>query len=226
MESDQGSEASGKRGRKPISGLTEHQQRTLRVIRQYIEDNGIPPTVAELSEALGLTRSTIQDQIEQLVRKGYLNRETGRARSVSIRQESNGLLGTFFSVPIVGEVAAGVPVLAQENVVGEILVESQALRGGKHFALEVKGRSMIGAGIEPGDLVIVRQQATAENGDIVVAMLEGEATVKRLWMAEGRVELRPENTDFEPIVIGPGDELSLIGKVIAVRRRAQDQTND
>lgn len=226
MESDQSSEVSGKRGRKPISGLTEHQQRTLRVIRQYIEDNGIPPTAAELSEALGLTRSTIQDQIEQLVRKGYLNRETGRARSVSIRQEPNELLGTFFSVPIVGEVAAGVPVLAQENVVGEILVESQALRGGKHFALEVKGRSMIGAGIEPGDLVIVRQQATAENGDIVVAMLEGEATVKRLWMAEGRVELRPENTDFEPIVLGTYDELSVIGKVIAVRRRAQDQVNN
>jgi len=226
MESDQSAGAGGKRGRKPILGMTEHQHRTLRVIRQYIDDNGIPPTVADLSEALGLTRSTIQDQIDQLVRKGYLNRETGRARSMSIRQESSGLIGTFFSVPIVGEVAAGAPVFAQENVVGEILIESLALRGGKHFALEVKGRSMIDAGIEPGDLIIVRQQAAAESGDIVVAMVDGEATVKRLWMVEGRVELRPENTDFEPIVIGPGDELSLIGKVIAVRRRAQDQTND
>ncbi len=226
MESGQSSEASGKRGRKPISGLTAHQQRTLRAIRQYIEDNGISPTAADLSEALGLSRSTIQDQIEQLVRKGYLNRETGRARSVSIRQEPSGLLGTFFSVPIVGEVAAGVPILAQENMAGEILVESHALRGGKHFALEVKGRSMIDAGIEPGDLVIVRQQATAENGDIVVAMLEGEATVKRLWMGEGGVELRPENTDFEPIVIGTDDGLSIVGKVIAVRRRAQDQASN
>jgi len=110
---------------------------------------------------------------------------------------------------------------AQENIVGEILIESLALRGGRHFALEVKGTSMVDVGIEPGDLIIVRQQQSAESGDIVVAMVEGDATVKRLWIAEGKVELRPENTGFKPIVLGPDDQISIIGKVIAVRRRAE-----
>jgi repressor LexA len=223
-ESGQDTEAGRRRGRKPVSGLTEHQLRTLRVIQQYIEEHGIPPTTAELSTALSLTRSTIQDQIDQLVRKGYLNRESGRARSMSVQQEPDGLPGTLFSVPIVGEVAAGAPVLAQENIVGEILIESLALRGGRHFALEVDGTSMVDAGIEPGDLIIVRQQQSAESGDIVVAMVDGEATVKRLWFAEGRVELRPENTGFKPIVLGPDDQISIIGKVIAVRRRARDSS--
>lgn len=211
-----------KRGRKPILGPTAHQLRTLRAIQQYVDDNGIPPTITELSESLALARSTISDQVEQLVRKGYINRESGRARSMSILQEPGGMIQTYYSVPILGVVAAGVPILAQENVVGEILIESLALRGGKHFALEVKGRSMIDAGIEPEDLIIVRQQASAESGDIVVAMVDGEATVKRLWVVEGRVELRPENTEFDPIVLGPGDEISLIGKVVAVRRFASE----
>jgi repressor LexA len=220
VEPNQGAKSTAKRGRKPISELTEHQLRTLRAIQQYFEEHDIPPTVAELSIKLGITRSTIQDQIEQLVRKGYINRESGRARGMSIRQAPGGMLQTYYSVPIVGVVAAGEPMFAQENVVGEILIESIALRGGRHFALEVKGRSMIDAGIEPDDLIIVRQQASAENGDIVVAMVNGEATVKRLWMVEGKVELRPENTDFTPITLGPDDEISLIGKVVAVRRFA------
>lgn len=224
MGSDHDAEAGKRRGRKPISGVTEHQLRTLRVIQRYVEEHGIPPTVGELSMVLSLTRSTIQDQIDQLVRKGYLNRESGKARSMSVQRELVGLPGELLSIPIVGRVAAGAPILAQENVIGEILIESLALGGGRHFALEVDGASMVDVGIEPGDLIIVRQQQSAESGDIVVAMVEGEATVKRLWLAEGRVELRPENTDFKPIVLGPDDQISIIGKVIAVRRRAQDST--
>lgn len=224
MGSDHDAEAGKRRGRKPVSGLTEHQLRTLRVIQRYVEEHGIPPTVGELSTALGLTRSTIQDQIDQLVRKGYLNRESGKARSMSVQRELGGLPGELLSVPIVGQVAAGTPILAQENTVGEVLIESLALGGGRHFALEVAGTSMVDVGIEPGDLIIVRQQQSAESGDIVVAMVEGEATVKRLWLAEGRVELRPENSGFRPIVLGPDDQISIIGKVIAVRRRAQDST--
>jgi repressor LexA len=222
-ESDQVLETSKRRGRRPIAGLTEHQLRTLRAIQQYVDEHGIPPTAAELSTALGLTRSTIQDQIEQLVRKGCINRESGRARSISVLREPNGILQTYYSVPIVGTVAAGEPIFAEENVIGEILIESSALRGARHFALRVQGSSMTGAGIEPDDLIIVRQQASAETGDVVVTMVNGDATVKRLWMVEGKVELRPENTDFDPIVLGPGDELRLIGKVIAVRRLAVEQ---
>ena len=219
-------EAGRRRGRKPTPEPTEHQLRTLRAIQQHIDEHGIPPTTAELSSTLNLRRSTIQDQIDQLIRKGYLSRENGRARGVSVQQQPDEVFGTFFSIPIVGEVAAGVPILAQENVVGEILVESQALRGGKHFALEVKGLSMLDAGIEPGDLIIVRQQQSAESGDIVVAMTDGEATVKRLRIADDGIELRPENDDFEPIVIGPQDQLSIVGKVVAVRRKAQTWSND
>jgi repressor LexA len=119
----------------------------------------------------------------------------------------------------VGEVAAGPPILAQENIVGEILVEGSILRGGRHFALEVRGDSMTCAGIDDSDLVIVRQQALADSGDIVVALIDDEATVKRLWMREGMIELRPENPRYDPIVVSPESDLRIVGKVVAVRSK-------
>lgn len=123
-------------------------------------------------------------------------------------------------VPIVGEVAAGPPILAQENVIGEFLMEASVLRSGRHFALEVHGDSMICAGIDDGSLVIIRQQALAENGDIVVALIDDEATVKRLWMREEKIELRAENPEYDPIVVSPESDLRIVGKVVAVRGKA------
>jgi len=125
-------------------------------------------------------------------------------------------------VPILGRVAAGQPLFAEENVIGEVLVEGRVASRGRCFALEVDGNSMVGAGIHEGDIVIVRQQPVAESGDIVVALLGDEATVKRLYIREERIELRPENPKYRPIPIGSGDDLRILGKVVATRRRSRE----
>ncbi len=123
------------------------------------------------------------------------------------------------TVPIVGRVAAGPPILADENIIGEVLVDSRVARHGRCFALEVQGDSMIDADIDDGDLVVVRQQPLAESGDIVVALLGEEATVKRLYIRDETIELRPENTSHRPITVGPEDELRILGKVVATNHK-------
>lgn len=211
-----------RRAGKPAADITESQLRTLRAIERYIDEHGMPPTVSDLVESLGVTRSTIHDQIDHLIRKGYVSRESGKARKLTVLRDSRQQPDTVTSVPIVGMVAAGRPMLAEENIVGELLMESKALRGGQHFALCVQGDSMIDAGITEGDLVIVRRQILAQTGDIVVALLGDGATVKRLWMRDGHVELRPENEAYQPIPVDPDDEsFRLLGKVVVVRKRAQ-----
>lgn len=219
-EPNAGRSAGKKRGRKPTREVTQHQLRTLETIQRFIDERGIPPTITDLAETLGLTRSTVQDQITQLVKKGYLNKESGRARGITVAREPISIPRMVIPVPILGEVAAGPPILAQENVVGEVLMDASILHGGSHFALEVRGDSMICAGIDNGSLVIVRQQPQAENGDIVIALIDDEATVKRLWMREDRIELRAENTEYGPIVLSPGSDLRIVGKVVAVRGKA------
>lgn len=219
-EPNAGRSAGKKRGRKPTWEVTQHQLRTLRTIQRFIDERGIPPTITDLAETLGLTRSTVQDQIAQLVKKGYLNKESGRARGITVAREHVSVPSTVISVPIVGEVAAGPPILAQENIVGEVLMDASILHGGSHFALEVRGDSMICAGIDNGSLVIVRQQPQAENGDIVVALIDDEATVKRLRIRGDRIELKAENPQYDPIVIGPESDLRIVGKVVAVRGKA------
>lgn len=124
-----------------------------------------------------------------------------------------------------GRVPAGTPLLAPENVIGELLVDSRTARG-RCFALEVQGDSMIDADIQEGDYVIVRQQQLAESGEIVVAMLEGEATVKRLHLGADAIELRPESHSHSPILIGPDDDLRILGKVVAVHHRDPDRTRE
>jgi repressor LexA len=156
--------------------------------------------------------------VNQLVRKGYLKREPRKARGIAIIREPEDDVPDLVAVPIVGRVAAGQPILAEENIVGEVLVEGGIARSGRCFALEVTGDSMVDAGIRERDLVVVREQAVAENGDIVVALLEDEATVKRLFIRDERIELRPENPKYRPIPVGPDDGLRILGKVVAVRR--------
>ncbi len=207
-------------GRKPATGITEHQERTLKTIRKFILDRGIPPTVADLASILGLRSSTVHDQINQLIQKGYLRREDGKARGISVVHEPAGTLASLVSIPIVGKVAAGLPILAEENVIGNILVESSVIRSGRYFALEVQSVSMTGAGIDPGDLIVVRQQPIAENGDIVVALLDNEATVKRLIIHGKDILLKPENPSYDPIVLRSDDDLRIAGKVVAVRSLA------
>jgi repressor LexA len=154
------------------------------------------------------------------VRKGYLKRDPGKARSLELLKEPESEVSDLVSVPIVGTIAAGHPILAVENIVGELLVEGRLVGRARCFALQVEGDSMVRADIRSGDYVVVRQQPVAENGDIVVALLGDDATVKRLRIADDRIELRPENPRHRPIVVGPDDEMRIQGKVIAVRRKS------
>lgn len=207
-------------GRRPTQGITEHQLRTLKVIQKFIMDHAIPPTVADIAGILDLRTSTVHEQISQLISKGYLRRADGKARSLAVVQEPNDPIKSLSAVPIIGKIAAGLPILASENIIGEVLVDVQLIKTGRYFALEVWGDSMINAGIHSGDLLIVRQQPVAESGDIVVALLGDEATVKRLCIQGDDIQLRPENPEYPPIVIGSEDELRIAGKVVAVRSTA------
>ncbi len=207
------------RGRRPVEEITDTQINALKEIRRFTNHRGFPPTIKELADILGISHASAHGQVNQLVRKGYLKREARKARSLAIVREPEDTLSVMTAIPIVGRVAAGRPILAVENIVGEIMVEGRIARSGRCFALEVAGDSMVNAGIKDRDLVVVREQPVAENGDIVVALLEDEATVKRLFIRDEKIELRPENPKHRPIPVGPDDGLRILGKVIAVRHR-------
>ena len=213
-----------RRGRPRIEEITDSQRRALAAIRSYVARRGFPPSIQELGELLGTAPASAHEQVSQLVRKGYLRRDARKARSLEILKEPEAAVAELVPVPIVGRVAAGQPILAVENVVGELLVERQLVGRAPCFALKVEGDSMIGAGIHDGDHVVVRQQPIAESGDIVVALLGDEATVKRLHIAGERIELRPENRLLRPIQVGPEDDLRIAGKVMAVRCAAESRT--
>ena len=207
------------RGRPRVEEITDPQRRTLGELRRFTGQQGFPPTIQELADILGISTPSVRDQVSQLVRKGYVKREARKARGLTILREPTEEVLSLRTVPIVGRVAAGQPILAEENIIGEVLVESRALRSGCSFALEIQGDSMIDAGIHNGDLVVVRQQPLAESGDIVVALLGEEATVKRLYIRDETIELRPENPGHRPITVGPEDELRILGKVVATNHK-------
>jgi len=208
-----------RRGRPPIREITPPQQRTLDAIREFIRKRGFPPTVQELAAILGISPASAYQQLQQLESKGYVRREPRKARSLEVVRVSVPSVPDVVPVPIVGKVSAGPAMLAEENIDGEVLVEANVVGLGRCFALRVQGDSMVKAGIQDGDLVIVRQQPVAESGDIVVALLGDEGTVKRLKISEEGVELHPENPRHRPIRVGPEEDFRIAGKVVAVRRQ-------
>ncbi len=170
-----------RRGRPPTPGLTPGQARVLAAVERFLARHRYPPTVQDVGAAVGITAASAHELIAQLARKGYLAREPGKARGLRVLRPS-GPAGpiALVAVPLLGKVVAGRPVDAPADADGEVLVDAAVVRGGRHFALRVKGPSMTGAGIADGDLVVVRQQPIAEHGDVVVACLDGETTDKRL----------------------------------------------
>ena len=208
-----------RRGRRRINELTETQHRVLRAMQDFIAQRGFPPTAKELGELLDVSSATAHEQVGQLVRKGYVQREPRKARGLSILRDPNNEPADLVSVPLLGTIPAGTPLFAEENLLGEVMIERSLAATGRCFALRVTGDSMRDAAIGDGDVIVVRQQPVAENGDIVVAMRNDEATVKRLSIREHEIELRPENPDYDPIPIGPDDDLRVLGKVVGVRRQ-------
>lgn len=212
------------RGRPPLNTLTDSQARILRDVELFLRENSFSPTVRELAARLGMAGPSVIEQLQRLERNGYIKRQAGKARSLTVlrtAEPQRETVSKLIAVPIVGRVAAGMPILSAENICGEVLVEEAVVRSGIHFALEAHGRSMINAGIYPKDIVIMRQQQLAESGDIVAALLNDDATLKRLHYSAETIELRPENPKFRPIVVGPNDDLRILGKLVGIWRPAK-----
>jgi repressor LexA len=202
-----------------MSDITPRQQRILDVIAQSLRERGYPPTVREIGESVGLTSSSsVHAQLANLERAGLLTKDPTKPRAMTLASEEP--VAAARTVPLVGRIAAGAPVLAQEHVEEFIAVPEGFADDAEHFALTVKGDSMIGAGIFDGDMLVVRAQETAADGDIVAALLPGpaedEATVKRLGHDGDRVILIPENPTMEPFEMVEG---RILGKVVAVLRK-------
>jgi repressor LexA len=197
--------------------LSERQRRIVDYISEMQHD-GWTPSVREIASAVGLhSTAAVQKQLDSLERKGYLRRLPGKARLIQVLRNEQQTSAPLL-IPIVGEIAAGQPILASEQIEGYLTAVNEEVlaRGGTFFALKVKGESMIEAGILPGDHVVVRQQATAENGEIVVALVEDEATVKRFYREAGQVRLQPANARMEPIF---ARDVQILGKVVSVVRQ-------
>ena len=223
------------------SGLTPRQTKVLEVIRDAVERRGYPPSIREIGEAVGLaSTSSVSHQLAVLQRKGYLRRDPHRPRAVEVRpvdepaaepvglrsvgstgarpesaEEAESMPRPAF-VPVIGRIAAGGPILAEQAIEAVFPLPRELVGEGTLFLLKVVGDSMIDAAIADGDWVVVRQQPVADNGDIVAAMIEGEATVKTFRRRDGHVWLMPHNPAYDPI---PGDEATVLGRVVTVLRK-------
>ncbi|KAA0023353.1 transcriptional repressor LexA [Antrihabitans cavernicola] len=215
------------------AGLTDRQRRVLEVIRASVGERGYPPSIREIGDAVGLTStSSVAHQLRTLEKKGFLRRDPNRPRAVDVRgiddampspvfgEESHGNDGpelpTPTFVPVLGRIAAGGPILAEQAVEDVFPLPRELVGEGSLFLLKVVGESMVDAAICDGDWVVVRQQNVAENGDIVAAMIDGDATVKTFKKTGKEVWLLPHNPLFEPI---PGNNAVILGKVVTVIRK-------
>jgi repressor LexA len=232
MSDSNDTSSAGAGGRLPSlqATLTERQRTILNVIRASVTSRGYPPSIREIGDAVGLTStSSVAHQLRTLERKGFLRRDPNRPRAVDVRGADDVVeaapttdvagsdalpVPTF--VPVLGRIAAGGPILAEEAVEDIFPLPRELVGEGALFLLKVVGDSMVEAAICDGDWVVVRQQNVADNGDIVAAMLDGEATVKTFKRAGGQVWLMPHNPSFDPI---PGNDATVLGKVVTVIRK-------
>jgi len=196
--------------------LTVRQKQILDYIHNFFREKGYPPSVREICSATNLkSTATVHGYLVQLEKKGYIKRDPQKPRAIEIM---NMMIAsrTLVDVPLIGKVTAGEPILAQENIESIFPLPKEMLPDAEVFMLSVKGDSMINAGIFSGDYVLVQSTNTAENGDIVVALLEDEATVKRFYKETNYIRLQPENPLMEPIIV---NDLKILGKVVGLFRR-------
>lgn len=198
--------------------LSAVQKKMLAELQDFIARNGFPPTVGELAEKLKRTRASVHGTLDKLIKKGFIRRTHGKARSIEIVRTPRANVIDVVAVPMLGNVPAGTPISTEESRSDAVYVQANIVGDSPCFALSVTGDSMQDADILAGDIVVVRQQPLAENGDIVVASVDGEVTLKRLSIHDGNIRLMPENKRYKPIEIPPECELKILGRVIATRR--------
>ncbi len=197
--------------------MGKRQKQILEFIKQSYKEKGYPPSVREIGRAVGLkSSSTVHAHLLRLEEKGLLRRDPAKPRAIIPLGDEPLQPGETISVPVVGNVAAGSPILAEQNIDNYLPIPVDFLGSGTHFILKVKGESMIEAGILDGDYLIIREQADAANGEIVVALMENEATVKRFYRREDYIELKPENASMESLIV---DDVHIAGKVAGLLRR-------
>ncbi len=210
------------------SVLTKRQAEILDFIRSHIHYSGFPPTISEIQEHFSFrSPNAVQEHLKALVRKGQIRRNPKQWRGLELtaanKSKDEGTQYSTISIPLIGRVTAGLPVLAEENFEGTISVDRSIVgRATKLFALHVRGDSMIKAGIYHGDIAIAQQQSVADQGDIIIALLGDEATVKRIFRKGKAIILQPENDMMTPLRISEGSDFRILGKVIATLHRIEN----
>ncbi len=205
--------------------LTKRQNKILDFIKTHIEKSGFPPTILEIQKEFSFkSPNAVQEHVKALTRKGYIRRNPNKWRGLEVvgaaKNKNETVQLSAVAVPLIGRVAAGSPILAEENIEGMISVDRSLVhRATKLFALHVHGDSMIKAGIYDGNIVIAQQQSVAENGDIVIALLGNEATVKRFYRKKNIVFLKPENDTMRPIKVNEREDFRILGKVVSTLRK-------
>lgn len=201
----------------PNGRITAKQKEILEYIKSQIINKGYPPAVREICEAVHLkSTSSVHSHLETLEKNGYIRRDPTKPRAIEIMDDDFNLARReIVNVPILGTVAAGEPIFAEQNIEGYMPILPEDLPSGDSFIVHVHGDSMINAGIFDGDRLVITKQETADNGDIVVALVEDSATVKRFYKENGHFRLQPENDDMDPIIV---DEVSILGKVSGLFR--------
>lgn len=205
--------------------MSEKQKNIYRFIVDYIDENNYPPSVREIGQAAGLSStSTVHGYLQRLEKRGLIKRDESKSRAITVVEDADMPAGLdirneidhdLISIPVVGDVTAGLPILASENIEEYLTLPRSIATHDESFVLNVRGESMKNAGILDGDKIIIRKQNWAQDGDIVVALIEDEATVKTFYVDDDHIRLQPENEDFEPILVR---EVNILGKVIGVFR--------
>lgn len=197
--------------------ITAKQQQILNYIKDEILQRGYPPAVREICEAVNLkSTSSVHSHLETLEKNGYIRRDPTKPRAIEICDDNFQMVRTeIVSIPVIGQVAAGQPILAEENIESYFPVPAEMVPGGESFALKVKGDSMINVGIYNGDQIFVKCCQTADNGDTVVALIDDSATVKTFYKEDGHIRLQPENDSMDPIIV---ENCQILGKVFGIFR--------